>query len=381
MNKRPHLRWLGLASSALLAALLLVLAAVKWRYGGGNPYPGVTTAPLLPVGVLEPLAELDYPPGNVAVSADGRVFFNIHPFAQASRFTPATVFELVDGQPRPYPSAQFQPRYQGVFGMTVDRQRRLWFTEPAGLDHERSRLLAFDLASGKQVFEHWFAPGEARFAQDLRVTPDGKAVILADTGLFKFTAPGLIVLDIATKQHRIRLARHPSLQAQDWVIRTPFGPHKLAYGLVSFTVGVDGIDISADGQWLYFGAMSHARLYRVPLPAMLDAEQSDESVAERIEDLGPKPLSDGIAFDREGRLLITDIENGGLMRRDATGRLRTLVKSDQVIWADGIAVAPDGALVFTDSAIPTYIDALARPPSIKRLAAGRPYRLWRIPAP
>lgn len=32
------------------------------------------------------LIEMEYPPGNVAVSRDGRIFTDVHPFAQAHRF-------------------------------------------------------------------------------------------------------------------------------------------------------------------------------------------------------------------------------------------------------------------------------------------------------
>lgn len=38
----------------------------------------------------------------------------------------------------------------------------------------------------------------------------------------------------------------------------------------------------------------------------------------------------------------------------------------------------DRSLLFADSAIPAYIDQLARPPSVERLAAVRPYRLYRL---
>jgi sugar lactone lactonase YvrE len=370
---------------AVLILLLLVLVFAKLRYGGGQAYPDVSTPPLVAESALETVAALDFPPGNVAVAADGRLFFNYHPFAQAHRFGKATVFELVNGKPQPYPSAEHQSKYQGVFGMTVDRQQRLWFIEPAGLDHERTRLLAFDVRTGQQVFEHWFAKGLLPFAQDLRVTADGNTVVLADTGLFKFTDPALIVFDITSKTHRTLLAQHPSLRPQDWAMRTPFGAHKLAWGLVSFVVGVDGIEISADGQWLYYAAMTHERVYRVPMSALLDVQLDAAALAARIEEVGAKPMSDGITLDAQGRLLITDIENGGIARMDvqaaAPRSLQTLVKSSKVIWADGVVAAPDGQVVFTDSAIPAYIHQLAAPPSLERLTAARPYHLWRFKAP
>ncbi len=370
---------------ALMAFFLLAVAAIKIEYGGGIPYPDVSTAPLVDASALEKLVTLDFPPGNVAVAPNGRIFFNYHPFAKAEQFEQATVFELIDNKPEPYPSLEFQSKYQSVFGMTVDRQHRLWFIEPAGLDFAQTRLLAFDLNTNQLVFQHWFAKGELPFAQDLRVTPDGATVILADTGLFKFTDPALIVFDIATKSYRKVLSKHASLRPQDWVMRTPFGWNKLGYGLVTFAVGVDGIEISEDGQWLYYGAMTHDHLFRAPLAALAGLKFDEAALAGLIEEVGQKPMSDGITIDARGRLLITDIENGGIARLSPEAapqqRLQTLVKSPLVVWADGIVVAPDGSVIFTDSAIPAYVHQLALPPSLERLKHGRPYHVWRFKAP
>ncbi|MBL8518958.1 MAG: hypothetical protein JNM76_18505 [Betaproteobacteria bacterium] len=328
---------------------------------------------------METVATLDFPPGNVAVAADGRTFVNYHPFAKAERFGP-TMFEVLDGRLVPWPSVQAQKDWQGVFGMTVDAQQRLWLIEPAGLDHDRTRLTAWDLASNVKVFEHSFAKGVLPFAQDLRVTADGHRVILADTGLFKFTRPSIAVFEPGTGRLLQRLDRHPSTQPQDWTIATPFGYHKLGYGLVNFAVGVDGIELSQDEKWLYYAAMSHQRLYRVPLAALSDPAIDEVALGKLVEDRGIKPLSDGITLDAAGRVILTDVEHGGLMRRLDDGRLETLVSDPKVIWADGVVRAPEGALLFTDSAIPAYIDQLARPPSLERIAAHRPYRLLRIPA-
>jgi hypothetical protein len=368
---RRWLRRLVVIIAGLVAFVIIGLVVVKVLYGRGAPYPDRSTPPLVPASAVTSLVTLDYPPGNVAIAADGRTFFNYHPFAKAERFVPTAMFELVGGVPRPYPNAQFS--FQGVFGMTVDHQARLWLIEPASIDHERTRLLAFDLATNTLVFEHWFPAGEARFAQDLRVSPDGATVYLADTGMFRWIRPSLIILDVASKTHRSVLRDAPQLQPQDWVITTPFGPYKLGYGLVTFTVGLDGIELSPDGAWLYLAAMSHDQLYKLPTASL----HGGGDPASQLVAVGPKPLSDGITLDRDGGVVVTDIEHGGLARLDGSG-LHTLVRVPGVIWADGVVVAPDGALVFTDSAIPAYIDPLARPPRADRLAAGRPYHIYRV---
>lgn len=372
------------ALAGLVVFVALLLVAVRVRFGGGERYPDLGTPPLVAAAAVTPLVALDYPPGNVAIAPSGRTFFNYHPFVKAERFSPATVFELVDGTPRPYPDAAFQQRYQGVFGMTVDRQGRLWFVEPASIDHERTRVLAFDLSSNALVFEHWFPVDQARFAQDLRVSPDGKTVYLADTGLFRFTPASLYVLDVATKAHRRVLGATPTTQPEDWLIHTRFGAHKLGFGLIAFAVGLDGLELSADGAWLYYGAMSHQHLYKVPTAALLDPRLSEAELAKQIVLLGQKPLSDGITLDAQGRVLITDIEHGGLARLDPgsqPARLVTLTRSPAVIWADGVVVAPNGDIVFTDSAIPAYVDQLGRPPAQAKLVASRPYHLYRFRTP
>jgi streptogramin lyase len=363
---------------ALAVLIALALIALKVFYGGGKLYPDISTAPLIPEAQVTPLVTLPYPPGNVTAAPDGRIFFAYHPFAQAARFNEPTVFELINGKPQPYPDAASQKNYQGVFGMTADQQQRLWMIEPASLDHAQSKLIAYDLKTNQRIFEFAFPKGDTQFGQDLRVTRDGKTLILADTGLFKFTAPALIVFDIPTKTYRKLLGTHPSMRPQDWKIRTKNGTHSLGWGLVTFAVGVDGIALSPDEQWLYYATMSHDTLYRIPTAALLDAKLSESELAATIEAVGQKPQSDGITVDTQGNILITDIENGGIARMTPKGELRTLTKSHKVIWADGIVMHPDGRVLFTDSAIPAYLDPLARPPSPERLKAAAPYAIYQF---
>lgn len=369
------------SGAVVLALVVVLLVGVRLVYGGGEPYPDQRTPPLVPADEVEVLAELDWPPGNVTASAEGRIFFNTHPFVQSQRFADAFLFELVDGRPRPYPSAELQPDLQWVFGMTVDRQGRLWVISPATLDRERTRLQAFDLATNERVVDHQFEPGVARFSQDLRIMPDGQTAILADTGAFRFTAASIVIVDLARFQTRTVLDEHPSTQPQDWVIQTAHGPHSVGWGLVTFSVGVDGIAISDDGAYLYYATMSHDTLYRMPTAALLDPSLGAEALAERVEAVGRKPLSDGIELSADGTVLITDVEHGSVATLSPAGELRTLVAIDEVVWADGITVMPDGSAVLTDSAIPSYLDPLLRPPALEDLERGRPYRLYRFPVP
>lgn len=356
-----------------------ILLLVKLVYGGGAPYPDVSTRPA--VSEVEVAATLDLPPGCVTIAPDGRVFFDTHPFAAPGRFGEPHVYELVDGEAQPWPSAADQDLFVAPFGITADRQGRLWITEPATLDRSATRILGFDRASGEVIFEHMLPDGVARFAQDLRVAPGGKRLVLADTGAFAFTPGQLLVLDIETRQI-VRTFRHESLNPQSWFIERYDGaPHRIGWGLLTFQVGVDGISFSPDGEWLYYATMSHDTLYRLPSRLLLDPAVDDAQLAAAIEPIGKKPQSDGIATTADGRILLTDVENGGIAEMTPEGELRTLTKSDAVVWADSVEVAPDGTVWFTDSAIPAYLQQTMVPPSREVLADAGPYQLYRFRAP
>lgn len=363
----------------VLIAIVLLLAFVKFEYGRGTPYRDIGADSQPAAKQPEPFLRLDYPPGNIAVAPNGHVYFNYHPFARPSRFAEATVFEWTDGQISPFPSLAGQKDFRGTFGMTIDQQNRIWFVEPANLDFDHTRLWAFDLQTRQKVFFFEFPGKAAQFAQDLRVTADGKYVLLADPGLFRFTTAKLYLFAVADQSFRVVLDGSPCLRPEDWVMQTPYGPYRLGWGLLNFAVGLDGIEISPDQQWLYLAAMTSSRLCRVPLAAVLDPSLQPAALAQQIEDLGQKPLSDGITIDQTGKVILTDVEHGGLMAFDLTSKkATTLVRSQAIIWADGVVTGPDGALYFTDSAIPAYIGQLTQAPDRSTLQAHQPYSIYRV---
>ena len=373
------LRFIRRTAVVLLLGIAGTLAFAKLEYGRGMLYPDIGSENQNGLDKLEKLIRLDYPPGNVAVAANGHVYFNYHPIARAGRFSEATVFEWVGGKITPFPSMEMQKEFQGSFGLTIDPQNRLWMIEPASFDFQHTQLWAFDLNTRQKVHFFEFPGKEAQFAQDLRVTADGKYILLADTGIMRFTAPKLIVYSVEDHSFRTALAAHPCTSPEDWLMRTPFGVYRMAAGLVNVAVGLDGIDISPDQNWVYLAAMTNSHLCRVPVSSVLDPKIAPSDLANKVEVLGRKPLSDGITTDKSGQVILTDVEHGGLMTFDPeTRNAATLVRSRDVIWADGVATGPDGSLYFTDSALSAYIGQLAGPPDKAKLIEHRPYFIYRL---
>jgi len=266
-------------------------------------------------------------------------------------------------------------------GITIDAQERLWLVIPGQMKGKATRLVAIDLANDAIVFEHALPKGIGGLAQDLRVSRDGKAIYLADTGLMRFTSGYLVVFDVPSKKARALLKGHPSIEAQAWKMRTRRGSHSLGYGLITFAVGLDGIALSPDGKWLYYATMSHDSLYRIPTMALRDESLSREALAKKIEFVSKKPLSDGIDIDAKGNVYLTDVDTGrGLSMVTPTGELKTLFRDRRVIWADCVHVAKDGKIYMTDSGIPSYLDPLLRPPSKQTLQKAGPFRIFVLPA-
>ena len=369
------LRWIA---GILLLAILVTGVTIKLIYGLGKPYPDLSTDPLRDDAIAA--IELPLPPGMVTASPDGRIFFTYHPFHRPQDHAEHLIFEWRNGEAVPV-GAGLGERLHGVFGITMDRQNQLWAVRTGAMEGRPTEVLALDPDSGEIVFEHQFAEDEAGFAQDLRVSPDGETVYLADTGLLRFTSAALIVLDIESRQSRTVLADHPSIAPQNWVMRRTDGsPYRLGYGLVNFQVGVDGLALSQDGEWLYYAAMTHESVYRVPTALLRDFGTSEAEIAAAIERLGPAPMSDGIELQADGSVVLTDVENAGLAVLSPQGDLSTLVRIDGVDWADSVTVAPNGEIWFTDSELTALLGPFGQPSSGEEMAAKAPFHIYRIPA-
>jgi len=362
-----------------ILVLLLVVAVFKFKYGTGKEYPDIgANLPTEPFS-LEKLIQMDYPPGNLAVADNGDVYFNYHPLAKAERFSPATVFKYSHGKVEPFPSLEAQKDFQGTFGMTIDKQNRIWFIEPASLDFKHTRVSAFDLTTKKRVEFFEFPEGQASYAEDIRVTADGKHIILPNPGLFRFTNSSVVVYSVLDHTFYTIKSDHPCVSPEDWVMQTPYGSNRLVWGILNFAVGIDGIEISEDQKWLYIASMTNSRLCRAPMSVVLNPSTSPEAFNLSLENVGQKPMSDGIAMDRDGRVIITDVEHGAIMAfNPTTNKLSKLGGSKDIVWPDGIVVGGDGDVYFTDSSIPSYIDQLVRPPTKSTLLEHRPYFIYRL---
>jgi sugar lactone lactonase YvrE len=366
--------------SKILLSLLLLLACIALflyvQYGGGKAYPDLSTPPLLPKEALEQVLSWSEPIGNVAVASDGRVFFTVHPESRPESHK-LLVWEPGKGAGtvRPFPSGEQQKSlFDTVLGLRIDGQGRLWTIDHGRHGTGKPRLLAFDINSGKQVFD-LVLPSEVAplgsFLQDLAVDARGEFVYIADVSFVRKQS-GLVVVETQNRRAWRALSQHESVMPQDWVIRHP-QKEMVFFGLLALKPGVDGITLSRDGKMLYFGAMTHDTLFRVPVAALATPKLARQA-GSAVQAVGKKPLNDGLSSDEQGNVYLTDVEHSGVMRMAPDGKLVTLIRDEaRIRWADALSFGPDGYLYVADSAIP---DQMLQ--SRAHMQARAPYFIYRF---
>jgi sugar lactone lactonase YvrE len=363
------MRRLVRGAAFVLVALAVLALVVRLRFGGGQRLEDRTTGPALPASALQVVADLDHPPGNIAVSAEGRVFFTFHPDGHPD--TP--VAELVDGRPVPWvrPGA---PPFDTPLSLRIDRQGRLWVLDHARYAQGQPRLLAFDLATNALVHQYDFPSDVAGFLSmlnDFQVDPAGERIYIAESSPIRQT-PALIVYDVTAKRSRRLLDGHPSVQAEDYVIQTA-ARDMVLFGIYTLRIGVDSIALDRQGQWLYYGPVTGARMYRIGANDLNDPTLAPDALGARVEDFGPKTLSDGLTTDGAGNVYITDPEHSAIVTLGPDRKLRTVVKDSRLRWPDGLSFGPDGWLYVTCSALE---DVLFR--SAAAVPEHAPYQIYRF---
>jgi sugar lactone lactonase YvrE len=338
-----------------------------WGAGGEAREPRAADEP---VGVLEVVHTFDDGPmpTGVSVSHTGRIFVN---FPKWGDEVPATVVELVEGVPKPFPDERWNSpdsdadpdALVSVQSIVVDPIDRLWIldtgsplmqpTKPGG-----PKLVCVDLATNTVEHTIVFDPDVAlpttylndiRF--DLRRGDGGMAFITdsSDSG-----ENGILVVDLATGEAWRRLRDHAStkaLQPPEYVAMAEgrvFAERAAGEAPKPVTMGSDGIAISSDGERLWYCPLMSRRWYSVSTDALADQTVSDDEVAATVRDEGDKGgASDGLESDDAGILYATDWDHNAILRRLPSGELQTLVHDERMLWPDTMSVATDGYLYFT----------------------------------
>ena len=289
--------------------------------------------------------ELDslHPPGNVAVSSTGQVFMSNHHFYGVD----SRIVELKkDGSIVDYPNTEFNQNLNPVLGVVIDEQGILWMLETASSDGV-GRLIGWDTQQNRLYKMISLAAPvlpDNSFLNDLAVDRQHEAVYISDPAGGSNAA--LIVVDLTSGTARRVL--DGSVYTRPENVDTVINGNTLSIGGQPIRIGVDSLTIDPNNEWVYFGALSGEKLYRVHTQYLLDAKLSANMLRSKVEFYANKPVSDGITIDNGGNIYVTDISNNAVGYIDTDRQYHILHQdSDKFSWSDGFSTTADGKLLVT----------------------------------
>jgi sugar lactone lactonase YvrE len=371
------------AINRIIIGFLLILATVfllmRYTYVETEAFPDRTSMPILASTDMELVADLPFPPGNIAVADNGDVFFTFHPEAGPS----INVAKLVDGEAQAFPSMDWQPggsqplAFNEVLSVRIDQSQRLWVLDNGKHGLENVRLLAFDVTSGELLKNYTFARTEfslGSHANDFQISNDGRFIIISDASMLA-KRPALIIYDVENELARRVLDQHESVLAGNFepVVQ---GRKMTLFGAFTVNPGVDGLVLDPTNEYLYYASISADQLYRIPFTALIDSNLTPPQLSDYVEALGKKTMTDGMAMDADNNVYLSDLENSAIVRRRPDGELETLLKSVSIRWPDGFSNGPNGRLYFTCSSLHQVIGM-----SAESIADNGPYQIYRFLPP
>ena len=297
----------------------------------------------------EVIAQLDVPPGNVAVGPDGRIVLSIHQMYQPK----VHLVELLpDGSVKPYPSETWAMAHkpgsdigtQAVLGVQIDKTATLWFIDNAS---NPPRVVAWDMKSEKlkRIYNlpgHVYTPGNT-LMNDMALNLKDQKMYIAD--FLGKDGSGIVILDLKTGQSWRVLSGH-KVTAPEADKQININGKTPTLGGKKASIGVNPITISPDEKWVYFGSMNGTSIYRIPSEVLGNPDISSKKLIEKIERYGYKAISDGISIDDKGNIYVTDLNDSAIGVTSADGKYKILYQNKEKFqWLDSIAATHDGFMI------------------------------------
>jgi sugar lactone lactonase YvrE len=340
---------------------------------------------------IELVAEFGHQVTGVSVSETGRIFVN---FPRWTEDSAVSVAELKDGDVKPYPDEEWNAwrnakkdeitpndHWVCVQSVVADQRGSLWVLDPAApaqahVVSKGPKLVRIDLASDKAAqtiaFDEDAAP-QGSYLNDVRFSQDGKYAFITDSGV----RGALLVVDIAAGKSVRVLDGHPSTQMKKGLIVTADGKELRRPDGRGVEFSADGIELSKDGDYLYWQAIKGDELYRIPTAALIGAGLKGEDVSGQVEQYGINGVNDGLLISRgtDDMYLSSVQDNAIKVRRLSDGpqaEAKVVVQDERLRWPDTFSQGPDGTIYVTTSHIQD--SAFFKPDAAPAL----PTQLWKL---
>lgn len=333
------------------------------------------------------VAHLNHGPGNVTVTAKGRVIMSQHQFYEPLY----SVVELKGTDSIvPFPNRELNDRSRSfdlsldsVLGLRVAPDGVVWMLDNGMRSGATPKLVGWDTTTDKLHRVIYLPPPVApknQFVNDFAVDLDHRHIFISDPA--GGTNAALIVVNLETGAARRVLQGHASVVPENVDLVIDGRPVQVKDGqghLVRPHIGVNPITEDLQNEWVYFGPMHGHGLYRVRAADLADETLSAEALSQRVERYADKPVSDGISIDKDGNIYLGEPAENAIGVITPDRKYQRLGQSPDLSWVDPFSFGPQGRLYAVvnrlhQSAMLNGGEDLSKPPyfliQIKPLAFG-----------
>ncbi|WP_313683176.1 L-dopachrome tautomerase-related protein [Pantoea sp.] len=291
---------------------------------------------------------------QVALTRNNLLFLGLPRYAK-DKPTPSLARRESDGTLRPFPGNswnEWQPGKDGrnafvyLNSVHIFADDTVWCVDQGSLSAGvfspedaipqpgAQKLVQLDAHSGAILqilrFDDEILPPGAQM-NDLRF--HGNALYISDSGL-----GGIIVHDMVSGRTQRRLSGMRVVKASD---KAP--PAMLAGvkgGKTFHPPNSDMIEITADGQWLYWAAPT-GPLYRVETRWLQQTELSDEQLISHVEQVYDNNFSGGCCMDSAGNVYFSETVTHNIRVLAPSGETRVLTSDKRLLRPDGTFISHD----------------------------------------
>jgi sugar lactone lactonase YvrE len=180
---------------------------------------------------------------------------------------------------------------------------------------------------------------------DVRI--GGKTAYFTDSGM-----GGIVVLDLVSgralrrlsaSQYTLANPKRPPIAEDGMILRTPSGQVPQVHS--------DPIELSANGEWLYFQPLS-GPLWRVPTKHLRDASLSETQLAGHVEYVADTPALVGTAMDNRDNIFLAEMGRPRITVLTPDGWTRTLIEDDRLWGPDALFIDYDRYLYVPTPQLP-----------------------------
>lgn len=281
---------------------------------------------------------------GVTVSPEGRIFASL---TQSEGAGPQLV-EVKNGKIEAWPDEEWNRwehqdpahHFMHVNALRFGPDGDLWVMDAGNKGigtgdkavEKGAKLVRIDIAQRKVVASYLFTAPTLKpesYLDDVRF--NGDFAYITDPG-----AVGLVVLNLKTGKSWRVLDNHP-LSIDHQPIYADGKKLFLRDGREK-RVGLDQLEVSPDGKWLYYQAIP-GPLARIETRYLNDASLPASDVARHAQKFVETWSTGGTAMDAEGNIYASDINTRSVKRITPQGEVSTVVQDPRLIWIDAMWIS------------------------------------------